>query len=574
MRDRPSNRSVQPMQNYRGLALDTVSAAISAVSPATEVTGLSVTTPPDPSLGDLSVPCFPLARTLRQAPTQIAAQIAGALKLPSAFRRVTVDGAYLNFFIDPRDLIAGVIETVRCGGESYGSNGTGNGRTALLEHTSINPNASPHVGRARNALIGDVLARLLRFEGYDLEVRYFVNDVGKQIALLALAAGDRKVLFSEVLDLYVKANTRMEKDPDLEKQTFELLRALEQGDSDTRRRFDAIVDVCGAGQRAILEALGIYHDRFDKESEYLWSGRTREVIERLRSSGRLKVDEEGRSVLILEGYELPSRNPVVVLERSDGTSMYQLRDIAYTLDKLESGADRNLIVLGEDQRLHHRQLTAAIDLLGGTAPEVVHYAFLSLDEASMSTRSGNVVLLEDFMAEAVKRAGEALAQRDVTFDLERAEAVAHSAVRYSILRVANEKMVRFNFEEALNFEGDTGPYLLYGHARMCALIRRHGQELPATADVSLLVHSAELELAKAVSGFPEAVARTMREASPHILADYLYSLTRVFTAFYHACPVLDAPAPLREGRLLLVEVARQTLRNGMLLLGMRPLERM
>ena len=562
------------MQKYRGIALDAVSAALRTLAPGAEAGGLSVATPPDPSLGDLSVPCFPLARTLRRAPAQIAADLAAAVKLPAAFRQVSADGAYLNFFIDPGDLIAGVVGAVRAAGASYGSNRTGTGRTALLEHTSINPNASPHVGRARNALIGDVLARLLRFEGYDLEVRYFVNDVGKQIALLVLAAADRQVPFAEVLDLYVQANARLESEPALEEQTFALLRDLERGDTEARRRFDAIVDVCVAGQRAILEALDIRHDRFDKESEYLWSGRTREVIARLRATGRLSTDEDGRSVLSLEGYDLPSRNPVVVLERSDGTSMYQLRDIAYTLDKIDSGADRNLIVLGEDQRLHHRQLTAAIDLLGGTAPEVVHYAFLSLDDTSMSTRSGNVVLLEEFMAQAVERAGRALAERGVAFDRERAEAVGHGAVRYSILRVANEKMVRFDFEEALSFEGDTGPYLLYGHARMCALLRRHGKELPEGADFSLLADGAELGLAKAVAGFPEAVARTLREASPHVVADYLYGLTRAFTAFYHACPVLDAPAPLRDGRLLLVDATRQALRNGMLVLGMRPLERM
>ena len=562
------------MENYRGTALDAVRAALRTLDPGADAGGLSAATPPDPSLGDLSVPCFPLARVLRRPPARIAADLAAAVDLPAAFRRVNADGAYLNFFIDPGALIAGVVGAVRTAGSAYGSSGAGAGRTALLEHTSINPNASPHVGRARNALIGDVLARLLRFEGYDLQVRYFVNDVGKQIALLVIAAGGRQVTFEELLDLYVQANADLARNPDLERQTFDLLRDLERGDDGARRRFDAIVDVCVAGQRAVLEALDIRHDRFDKESQYLWSGRTRQVIERLRATGRLSTDRDGRSVLDLDGYDLPSRNPVVVLERSDGTSMYQLRDIAYTLDKMESGADRNLIVLGEDQRLHHRQLTAAIDLLGGAAPEAVHYAWVSLDEASMSTRSGNVVLLEDFMAEAVRRAGRALTERGEPFDRERAEAVAHSAIRYSILRVANEKMVRFDFEEALAFEGDTGPYLMYGHARMSALLRRYGQDLPDGADFGLLADAAELALAKAVAAFPDAIARTVRDASAHVAAGYLYGLTRAFTAFYHACPVLDAPAPVRDGRLLLVDAARQTLRNGMLVLGMRPLERM
>lgn len=562
------------MQDYRGSALTAVTAALKTLAPGIETGALTVSTPPDAALGDLSVPCFPLGKTLRRSPSKIAAELAATIELPAAFRKVAADGAYLNFFVDPGDLIARVVGAVRSAGATYGSGGTGVGRTALLEHTSINPNASPHMGRARNALIGDVLARLLRFEGYELEVRYFVNDVGKQIALLVIAAGDRQVPFADLLDLYVQANEHLARDPDLERETFALLRALEQGDGDARRRFDAIVDVCVAGQRAILEALDIRYDRFDRESEYLWSGRTRQVIERLSATGRLATDEEGRSVLDLDGYDLPSRNPVVVLKRSDGTSMYPLRDIAYTLDKIDKGADRNLIVLGEDQRLHHQQLTAAIDLLGGQAPEVVHYAFLSLDDASMSTRSGNVVLLEDFMDEAVERARLALSERGAAFDRERAEAVAHSAIRYSILRVANEKMVRFDFEEALGFEGDTGPYLLYGHARMCSLLRRHGQTLNDSADFGLLINPVELALAKAIAGFPDAVTRTLREASPHVVTDYLYELTRAFTAFYHACPVLDAPTTLRDARLLLVDAARKTLRNGMLVLGMRPLERM
>lgn len=562
------------MQNYRRTALDTVTAALDRIAPGSKAGDLSVATPPEAELGDFSVPCFTMAKTLRRSPIQIAADIVSAIELPAAFRRIVANGAYINFFIDPGYLIAEVVSTVHSAGDSYGSSGTGTGLTALLEHTSINPNASPHVGRARNALIGDVLARLFRFEGYDLEVRYFVNDVGKQIALLTIAAGDQAVSFVDLLDLYVEANQRLAEDAELEREVFKLLRALEESDADARRRFAAIVEVCVQGQRAILERLDIHHDRFDHESEYLWNGSTARAAQRLRDIGRLSTDEEGRSVLDLTGYDLPSRNPVVVLQRSDGTSMYALRDIAYTLDKIDAGVDRNLIVLGEDQRLHHRQLASALDLLGVQAPEVVHYAFVSLDDASMSTRSGNAVLLEDFMAEATERAGAEFAKRGAKFDRGRIETVAHSAIRYSILRVAKEKMVRFDFEEALSFEGNTGPYLLYGHARMCALLRRHGQQLPESADFSLLTEDSELALAKTVAEFPEAVARTLREMSPHVLSDYLYGLTRALTAFYHSCPVLDAPTSLRDARLLLVDATRQTLRNGILLLGIKPLEQM
>ena len=454
--------------------------------------------------------------------------------------------------------------------------GSGRGKRALVEHTSINPNASPHVGRARNALIGDSIVRMLRFEGYEVEVHYFVNDVGKQIAMLVLGAeGRSSVTFDELLGVYVDINRRVQEDPELEKSVFALLSRLESGDEDTIRSFRQIVDICIDGQTRILGELGIRYDVFKYESDYVSGGVTGEILDRLHATGKLEKDTDGRFVLNLEGYDLPSRAPYVVLTRADGTSLYPLRDIAYTIDKVLTGCFPNIVVLGEDQKLYFQQVRAALDILGYSAPVSIHYSFVLLPDGKMSTRQGTVVLLEDFMKEAVAKATEEMAKRHGEADDAIAKAVAYGAVKYAILKVANERNVTFDWESALSFEGDTGPYLQYCHARINSIMRRAGGELPAGADFSVLTEDIEFELAKELAQFPSAVSQAVAECSPHIVANATARVARAFSTFYNQCPVLNADdVNVRDARLLLCASVKQVIGNGMSLLGIDPVESM
>ena len=534
--------------------------------------------PPDSAMGDYSVPCFRLAKAAGVAPVALAQQLRDALcerDLASlGIDRVEVRGPYLNLFLARGDLAARVIDAVLTAGDRYGSRGAGAGMRALVEHTSINPNASPHLGRARNAWIGDTLVRLLRFEGYQLEVRFFVNDVGRQIALLVLGVGDRNPGFNELLQIYVDSNRRLEADPGLGAQVTQLLERLENGDAATREAFRRVVAISVRGMREVFADADVRYDSFDYESDYLTPERSRELVEQLRSTGRLFEDEHGRLVLNLEGFDLPSRNPVLVITRGNKTSLYVLRDLAYTLDKVAAAADLNLVVLGEDQKLYHRQLQAALSLLGTAAPASVHYSFVLLGEGSMSSRQGNLVLLEDFAAEAKRKAAAELQARGHDADPAVAKAVAYSALKYSFLRVANDKQVVFNWDQAMSFEGESGPYLLYSHARICSILRRYGRELPAGADYTTLKAGQEAELIKLLDEMPDQVARALRVRSPHVIAGYAFAVARQFSSFYHACPILQEASPLLEARLLLAVATRQVLANCLGILGIEPLQRM
>ena len=546
----------------------------------------------DPAHGDLALPCFPLSRVLRTAPAQIAVALKERVEAADTgtlpLQRVETAGPYLNLFLRSDAMVGDAVRAVLTAGDAYGSSRRGAGKRALVEHTSINPNASPHLGRARNAWIGDTIVRLLRFEGYEVDAHFFVNDVGKQIAMLVAGIGNGTPSFRELLDIYIRVNRRFEQEEAFRTRVEELLRRLEEDDGSTRAAFRRIVDISVGGMAAIFGDADVHYQHFDYESDYLTPQHYRELVDQFRAEGKLFEDDEGRLVLDLEGYDLPSRNPVLVVARSDKTSLYPLRDISYTLGKVRRAPDLNLIVLGEDQKLYHQQITAALDLLGMTAPAAVHYSFVLLESSSMSSREGNVVLLEDFVAEAKDKARGELEARGQEPDEAVASAVAYSALKYAFLRVANEKQVTFKWDAAMAFEGETGPYLLYSYARLSSILRKHeglrlheslrthDGSLPEVADAAYhrLDSGEEVALAKELARTPDVVARAVQGRSPHVLAGHTYSVAKLFSAFYHACPILQSEPELRDARLLLVAATRQVLANVLGILGITPLEAM
>jgi len=371
------------------------------------VENIELEVPPTQEMGDYAFPCFMLAKELKKSPNEIALELSKRFKPDNLISEAKAIGPYLNFFVNKIKIAQEIIKEVLRQKDKYGSNYAGRGKKILVEHTSINPNASPHVGRARNALIGDSIVRILRFQGYKIEVHYFVNDVGKQIAMLVLGAeGKKNIDFKDLLSIYIEINKKIEENPELEKKALELLNKLEKGDKAIKNNFEKIVNTCVKGQIKILSELGIKYDFFDYESKYLWGKKTDETLKRLERTGKLFIDGFNRWVMDQKGYELGMKVPVLVLTRGDGTSLYPLRDIAYNLDKLKK-CD-NIVILGEDQKLYQEQMATVLKELELKPPRVVHYSFVLLQEGKMSTRKGNVVLLEDFMKEAVGKASEEL----------------------------------------------------------------------------------------------------------------------------------------------------------------------
>ena len=385
-----------------------------------------IETPPNPEMGDYAFPCFKLAGIMKKNPVEIAKELAKKIKPGKEIEEVKATGPYLNFFVNKKILAEQVLEIK----EGYGK---GKGKEKiLLEHTSVNPNASPHVGRARNSIIGDSIKRILEFKGHKVETHYYVNDVSKQIAMLALNFKPKDT-FDNLLKKYVDISKKIKDNPKLEKSVFQLLNKFEKKDKDTEKLFKKIVETAVVGQREIFSSMGINFDYFDYESKYLEASRN--ILRELEKTGKLFKDEEGRMVLNQAGMGLDKmmKCPVLVLTRNDGTGLYPLRDIAYTIDKCKCG--RNIIVLGEDQKLYFEQLKQALILLKKPYPEVVHYSFVLLkDVGKMATRSGEVVLLEEFISEATKKAEKAIKEKKTRGD---AKKVGIGAIKYAMLRNKN-----------------------------------------------------------------------------------------------------------------------------------------
>ena len=564
------------MNPFKSLA-DPILAAYTDLNPE----DLDFAPSPKLDVGDVALRTFIAAKKVNMKPPQFAADVAEKVDFGSAVVSVTPAGPYLNFKLNRGSIVGEIVSSVLTEGEHFGSGDSGVGTKLLIEHTSINPNASPHVGRARNAMYGDSLVRLFRFEGHDVEVHYYVNDIGRQIGLLVLHAKDIKTMtFDSVLDAYVEANARAETDPEFAEQGYELLAKMEEGDPETAQKFHDVIDLCLKGQLAVLARLGIAYDQFDLESKYLKDERLEGVLEALREKEAVFTDEDERLVVDLAkiGHER-DEGRYFVLMRANGSSMYGFRDLAYTMDKMSKGADINLWVLGEDHKLYAEQLTRILRAAGKEAPEPTYYAHILLKEGRMSTREGKVVLLSEFLDEAASRAAEKVEQQCTDLPPEErqaiAEKVAIAAVRFAILRVNPNKNVIFDWESSLSFSGDTGPYVQYSCARINSILRKFGEVPKDVGSDRVLNHDAEWLLATKLASFPTTVTSALNNRNVAPVAQFVLDVAHLFTTFYHDCPVIVAETEeLKVARAQLCAATLQTITNALAILGIEALERM
>lgn len=517
--------------------------------------------------GDVALPCFKFAKALRLAPVAIAEQIASSIKDENLEKVENVNG-FLNFTFKPDFLAYTLLDNALLEQNEISEHNGMKNKTILIEHTSINPNASPHIGRARNALIADSLVRVFKFLGWKTDIHYFVNDVGKQIAMLVYATKDKKdINFNDLLQIYIDVNEQAKTNPEIENAVFEYLNKFESGDEQVIAEFERIVNTCIKGQTAIFDELGIKWDSFDYESRYIHQHLTEKVLDELKKSPKLFEDKDGRYVLDQHGENIGIEEPMLVLTRNDKTSLYPLRDICYSMDKAKAGTDRNLLVLGEDQKVYFQQISAAMRLLGAEPAEVVHYSFVLLPDGKMSTRRGTVVLLEDFMREATAKADEAISERRGESDIEKAKKVGYGALKYSILKCSPEKNVLFDWANALNFNGDSSVFAQYNYARIQSILQKADMDCN-NAKHSLLTRETEIALIKEVSRFESVVLSVYRNLNPSILANYIFNLTSKFSQFYAAESILNIEdAELKKARLSLISKVATALKNGLYLLG-------
>lgn len=530
----------------------------------------SIEKSPNLEMGDFSFPCFRLAKEFRKSPQDIARDIKEKL-VADEIEKVEVVSGYVNIFIK-KDLYAQtVIEEIETKQYKYGSENVGEGKKALIEHTSINPNASPHIGRARNALIGDSIVKLLKFNNYEVETHYFVNDIGKQISMLLVGTkGKDNVTFDELLQLYIDINKEVKENKELEQEVFDNLNKLENGDEETIKSFRHIVQICIDGQRKIFAELGIHYDYFDYESDFILNGTVNEILKKLEETGKLFEAEDGRLAINQEEYKIPMKSPVLVVTRADKTSLYPLRDIAYSIYKANRNADKNIIILGEDQKLYFKQISAVLDLLGYQAPQAVHYSFVLLPDGKMSTRNGTVVLLEDFMKEILEKTKQELAKRNNgEIDEEKAKKIAYGAVKYTILKGSLEKNVIFDLEKSLSFDGDTSLYIQYNYARISSILNKANfVKMEKLTRFDLLKEPAEIELIQKLEEFKTIVSKVTEKLTPNLIANYVYELTKMFSSYYHDYSILNAETEeLKNMRLQLINAIGIVTKTSLNLLG-------
>ncbi len=538
------------------------------VEQITKETILSSLETPDANMGDVALPCFKFAKTMHKAPNVIASEIAEQIK-DEALAKVEVVGGYINFTFKPEFVSTLLMNNLKITQAEIAKDCGMVDKTILFEHTSINPNASPHIGRARNALIADSLVRVFKFLGWKTDVHYFVNDVGKQIAMLVYATRNMKsVTFDELLQIYIDINEQAKTDSSIEQEVFNYLNKFESGDKNTIAEFNKIVDVCIKGQTSIFNELDIHWDKFDYESRYIHQHLTEQWLQKLQQTGKLFEDENGRLIIDQRGDKsIGIDEPVLVVTRQDKTSLYALRDIAYSIDKSKAGTDRNILVLGEDQKAYFQQISSAMRLLGYTPAEVVHYSFVLLPDGKMSTRQGNVVLLEDFMKEATQKANEKMQEKRGISDIEKAKIVGYGAIKYCILRSSPEKNVLFDWTSALNFNGDSSLYSQYNYARIQSILGKCDFDY-SKANYSLLIEPEEIALIKQIANFEQVVLNVYNALNPSLLCNYVYALTSKFSQFYSKHSILNVEnTELKIARTNLIAKVATVIKNSLNLLG-------
>jgi arginyl-tRNA synthetase len=531
---------------------------------------------PPNNIADLALPCFSISKKPAEKAAELAACYRKKIKKASIIKDISTAGPYVNFHINNERLCALVMKTV-IKNENYGA-GSQKKTKIILEHTSMNPSGPVHVGRLRNSIIGDCLKRILKFSGYEVDTHYYVNDIGKQVAMI-LWAKDNTSIKNELPEQYpnyknkpdfqtmfwyVSAYEMLEKQkPQKMEEVDNMIIEAEKGNRKILEKLKEISKSCLDGQLEVLKRLDIIFDRFDFESKYIENGSAMEAFKNLKPAAKKK---EGAFGLDLSKHGM--RDFAVIL-RGNGTSVYLLRDIAYHMEKM-SRCDRAVVVLGEDHKVEFQELKHILsEFFGMKKPlDVVHYSFVNFKGVKLSTRQGQTAPLDMLLDEGESRAKEEIGKKGIDGKDKIAKSVAKAAVRYNLIKSDMKKAMTFVWNDALSFEGDTGPYLQYTYARARSILKKSRKKPKPSKNLRGL----EIDIIKEIAKFPEFVERAGSELKPQHIATYVYRLASMFNTFYHNTKIIGSKD--EEALLALTKSVTITLKNAMELIGIDAIEQM
>lgn len=544
-----------------------------------EILGL-IEIPPNKDMGDYAFPCFKLAKVFRKAPNMIAADLAENIEAKGDIAKVMPMGGYVNFFVNKSQLATNVINDVLTQKDAYGKSKLGEGKTVVIDFSSPNIAKPFHIGHIRTTVIGNALYKIYDSQGYDTVRINHLGDYGTQFGKLIVAFklwGDKDAVeanpIPELLKLYIRFHDEAEEKPEMEDEARAWFTKLENGDPEAKELWQWFRDESLKEFARVYDLLDIEFDSYNGESFY--SDKMDSVIETIKEKGLLK-ESKGTNVVELEEYNMPP----ALITKNDGSTLYMTRDLAAAVYRKNTyDFDKCIYVVGSQQALHFQQLFKVLELVGYEwAKDLIHVQFgmVALEEGTMSTRKGRVVFLEDVLRQAIEKTKETMLSKNPNAKNvdEIAKQVGVGAVVFQELSNSRIKDYNFSWERTLSFEGETGPYVQYTHARCCAVLRKANEEVTSDIDYSLLTNEDSVEVLKTIASFNKSIVSAMNRNEPHIVTRFVLDLAQAFNKFYHDNPILVDDVNVRKARLALVAATRQTLENGLKLLGMQAPERM
>lgn len=543
-----------------------------------------IETPADIKMGDYAFPCFKLAKLLRKAPPVIAKSVAESIGDDPMFEKVENVNAYVNMFISKEEFAHEVVSEAIEKGDDYGRSSIGGGKKVIVEYSSPNIAKPFHIGHIRSTVIGNSIYKIYDFLGYDTMRINHLGDYGTQFGKMICAYrrwGNKEDVIKEpiksLLSYYTKFHVEAEKDPALEDEARAIFAKLEKGEPEEVELWQWFRDESLKEFNRVYDMLGITFDSYNGESFY--SDKMPRFVQELKDKGLL-VEDAGAQIVKLDEYDLPP----ALITKSDGSTLYITRDIAAAVYRKETyDFYKNIYVVASQQNLHFQQWIKVIELLGyDWAKDCVHVPFglVSMEEGTMSTRQGRVIFLEDVLNRAVEQTRQIIKEKNVNTENidETAKEVGIGAVVFNELSNYRIKDYVFSWDKVLNFEGETGPYVQYTHARACSILRNAGDAAVAKAkagfDAKYITSESAHRLMSLIYELPEVIVEAGEKYEPSIVTRHIVDISQAFNKFYHDEHILVDNEDEKIAKIALVLAAKTAIKNGLSLLGMKAPEKM
>lgn len=531
--------------------------------------------PKDETMGDIAFPCFTLSKTLRKAPNMIASELKDKIGTDDVIEKVCQVGGYLNFFLSRKGFAKSLIGEIDAAGENYGKSSEGEGKTVIVEFSSPNIAKPFHIGHLFSTAVGNSLSKIYAFLGYKVERINHLGDWGTQFGKLICAYKKwgneeevKKSPMAELTRIYVKFHTEAEADPSLEDEARAEFHKLEEGDKENTKLWSWFREESLKEFMRVYDRMDVGFDSFNGEAFY--SDKMDSVVSELTEKNLLKLSDGAKIV------EFPDMPPAIILKQ-DGSTIYATRDLAAAIYRANTyHFYKNIYVVGIPQSLHFKQIFAILDMMGKPyAADCVHVGFGTVKFASgaMSTRTGNVVLLETVISEAVKKTAEIMkanGNEDEASDT--AEKIGIGAIFYTFLKNSREKDIIFDWDDILDFNGESGPYVQYSYARGRSVLRKEAPNGEISFDYDIT--DEEYTLLKLLSEFSDNVRAAMAKNEPFYITRYVTAVSKAFNKFYNTAPILKAEDNVKNARLKITEATCTVIKNALALLGIKTVERM